>query len=625
MKDLKAKFIRKLPIKYGGRNIVEVRYTRKDGFTKKQIEQQATKIRNRYAEKMTGKLMIGEKYRYGWRSGKATALDKDTPVNLYDISDYYNEDNLPDDIQKSDLNQNKFNAFSVYIIPTGQAAGGCDGEWNDCLWKCLRTAYNGAEYLPKKIEKPTQLKTMVGVKKADKIPVDKLGIIEDKLRIRINVSGDYLRSSTASYEREVDLILSNEHYTLKPMKNRSLLKGWTKNKQRKLLVWEKRDGNELVCYDGESERPLPREEFIELKNKPYSSDHVLIPSNRGKSMQETYDDWFEVRNDLYTQTDGLINMQNFGKIKFAALWLFHNKSRSLRQPDPIEQDEAEWIMNASMGGLIWAEKETELEHGVDYDFTSMYPAIMASQMKRFPVKRGIFTQLDEIPETKVPYGIYRCIIHRAEKARQVNRFFKFNPSNYYTHTDIMAAQRLGLSVELMDLECNALLYPSDRTVKGSIMFKPFVDYVFALKEKKVKGAKQLINILWGALCEKRTYMRDTSRGEVEIKDADITSIEPRGEKETDAVWVEFQKRDQCFATDYARIAPFITAYGRNTLSNVVSSHPQQVKAFHTDGFVTDGELQMSKPLEKAGLGSLRVKHSGPCFIKNACSIQWNIE
>eukprot|EP01039_Chlorochromonas_danica_P012138 gene12138-13797_t len=49
-------------------------------------------------------------------------------------------------------------------------------------------------------------------------------------------------------------------------------------------------------------------------------------------------------------------MYKTGNYKNTALDLLDRFTKYLNEPEPIEQDEAEWIRKASIGALIWAEE-----------------------------------------------------------------------------------------------------------------------------------------------------------------------------------------------------------------------------------------------------------------------------
>ena len=56
---------------------------------------------------------------------------------------------------------------------------------------------------------------------------------------------------------------------------------------------------------------------------------------------------------------------------------------------------------------------------------------------------------------------------------------------------------------------NFLHYPKESVMAGSYLFKKYVDDLYGLKLEKVKGAKLLLNTLWGGLSEKKIYMSST--------------------------------------------------------------------------------------------------------------------
>jgi hypothetical protein len=93
--------------------------------------------------------------------------------------------------------------------------------------------------------------------------------------------------------------------------------------------------------------------------------------------------------------------------------------------------------------------------------------MLCSDKFTFPVKVGEFKMLTELPN-ELNYGIYRCNIEPSLD-ENVNKLFKFNSKNYYTHYDIQLARKLNLSVYLMLDETNALLYTKDREYKSGQM------------------------------------------------------------------------------------------------------------------------------------------------------------
>ena len=573
----------------------------------------AKKIRDRYKDKLEGHMMVTTKFDFGWRNGKGTKIESEDP-DLFDLSDYYQEE-IPDKWKDKLYKQDEFKSFAIYLLPV-KKVGGCDGKLNNCLWKCLRDAFGGKDEMPDNVNRPWKLKRMLKLDRHAKVPVNMIDKIEDKCKVKINVSGDVIYNSEENHQREIDIVLSNEHYKLKPLKNNSLLRGITKNKERKPLIYDKRDGK-IMTYDGVKEGTITIEQFVNINSKPYQSNHVLIPQGKYDTMKDTYDEYVQIADELKEETNGLINLYECGKYKYAALRLFHVKSKMIRQPEPIQQDEAIWLMDSSMGGLIWADKGVKVKNAYKYDANSRYPSIMCQKLRKFPTKRGMFTHMDEIPE-QPQYGIYHCVIHKAEKSLNINKYFRFNIKNKYTHSDISLARRLGLQIDLIqDGQVNCLIYNPDCLVTSHLMFKPFIDYLYPMKQKGINGAKKMLNILWGALCQKNTMLHQTNRGDVHIQDADLISIEPTDDGH---FWVESLPRDKYYVTDYARIGPFITAFGRSMLSGLVRKYGDRIKQYHTDGFIVDGpipDLCIGKELHQ-----FKEEKCGECHVKNACFQTW---
>jgi len=57
------------------------------------------------------------------------------------------------------------------------------------------------------------------------------------------------------------------------------------------------------------------------------------------------------------------------------------------QPEPIEDDEAEFISKSTIGQVIWCEKDYK-GNSHHYDFKSYYCSILQRQQAKYPIKRG---------------------------------------------------------------------------------------------------------------------------------------------------------------------------------------------------------------------------------------------
>ncbi len=116
------------------------------------------------------------------------------------------------------------------------------------------------------------------------------------------------------------------------------------------------------------------------------------------------------------------------------------------------------------------------------------------------------------------------------------------------------------------------------------VFSKYVDFLFDLKQKKIPKSKDILNRLWGILCEinKKKYYDDEK---VNISsDEELLSLRPSNKNE-DIDIIETYSRTKCFKTNFARLMPFILSKGRFDISTVCFPHKEFIKYIHTDGFV----------------------------------------
>jgi hypothetical protein len=201
----------------------------------------------------------------------------------------------------------------------------------------------------------------------------------------------------------------------------------------------------------------------------------------------------------------------------------------------------------------------------------------------FPIDEGVFTSIFELPTGYLQYGIYRCIVHYD---KQKNKMFRFNKNNHYTHIDLTRARELNLKIDLIiDTEANFLYYSRDKLLTGSEIFGLFVDYMFDLKQKKLDGAKEILNILYGALSERNSKNRTIKYDEkYEIPGNSHNEIRKSNLSKDEFYIASVSKANQ-YKYGYARIIPFILAKGRSIISKIIEPIYNDVVRCHTDGIV----------------------------------------
>ena len=68
------------------------------------------------------------------------------------------------------------------------------------------------------------------------------------------------------------------------------------------------------------------------------------------------------------------------------------------------------------------------------------------------------------------YGIYRIKIEKSDD-ENINRLFRFNNLNYYTHINITDAKKFGLKISIIeDDQANSLIYSRDKCLRADQIF-----------------------------------------------------------------------------------------------------------------------------------------------------------
>ena len=81
---------------------------------------------------------------------------------------------------------------------------------NDCLYDCLLKIL-----LDDLIFKtPAKFKEFLKIEQNDGVHIDRIKDVEAKLNISINVSGDYIYTSVLKTNKQINLKLINNHYTI---------------------------------------------------------------------------------------------------------------------------------------------------------------------------------------------------------------------------------------------------------------------------------------------------------------------------------------------------------------------------------------------------------------------------
>lgn len=379
------------------------------------------------------------------------------------------------------------------------------------------------------------------------------------------------------------------------------------------------DGNRYFTVSEESRKAILsyKTKYILIKKgkNDKKRDPITGKVTIEKTMEELYREFITDAEELKRETKGLVNMYKTGRDAVTAMNLaFYFLNEKNIVPEPITKEEGRWIEDASLGALIYAEEYSG--PGWKLDINSSYPSIMASQHFMIPVKAGEFKKikLEEIHST----GIYCVEITYPDENPKWKKLFRLNYQNKYTNTDIRYAQRLGLNIKMINEgSVNALIYSRDKCMTGYQCFKEYVDMLYKLRENPIIKArcKALLRCLWGSLCQRDeiTLLWDWEKDGEFVYDE--TKKEISLEPVTDEIYkIKITRLGKIFATDWARMKPFILAKGRVNLGCLTESCVDHIKYLHTDGFVSSVPLGYITTLK---LGDLKFEGFCPDYkVKN---------
>ena len=577
-----------LPIRSGKNNVIEVKVKGDkfgvQNYSKKSLDKLGNDLSHKlFDEGFTGFLGNTLEFDEYWRSGRNTNIGDD--IQLYEQGEYDNDE--LDRIGK----QTKFKDARFYIYLNDSV--GKSSKYNDCLYNCLSIILK--ENNPYK--SPQKLKRVLNIPRFDGVDIKYIPEIEKKLKIPINVSGDFIYKSALTGLKEINLKLINGHYSVDHSFNKIAFN--VSYSPRQIIIFQKDMTLKIIGYDGVQEFNISNEYFDDINN--FKTDYILIPKqNKKLSLKEEYEKFVNLADKLKDITKGQIDLYKTGTVKRTALYLFEQLSKEIHLPEHINQIEKEWLENATIGALInFTEYEGE---AYKYDIKSQYPSILKSVFM-IPLKAGEFKKFSKDEFDKLEYftyGIYRVKIDKSED-ENINRLFRFNNLNYYTHINITDAKKFGLKINLIeDEQANALMYSRDKCLRADQIFKRFVDSLFEFKENKELEKdvrdyiKLIINRLWGALCEtneKRNIINKDSLDEFDIpKNYKVVQIKPSRNK--NQIILDIANNDYFYKNNYARLKPFLIAKGRSVISNLMFPHKEFIKRCHTDGFISSKKLDI---------------------------------
>jgi hypothetical protein len=144
-------------------------------------------------------------------------------------------------------------------------------------------------------------------------------------------------------------------------------------------------------------------------------------------------------------------------------------------------------------------------------------------------------------------------------------------------------------------------------MNGAYLFKNYIDELYQLKMNKVVGAKDLLNVLWGGLCESTCYKHAIEFDEEnDISEAHFRKISVDDKIRVDCTYY----RKKQYKMNWARIKPFVLAYGRSRIYHCFRKFEPLIMRLHTDGFY----LKENTSELKTGLELGNLKYVGEVHV-----------
>ena len=579
-------------------------------YTKDDIKKVGLKISKKLSnEGLQGTISTTLNFNGIIRSGFQSNINGE--ISIFDPKNYYNADNY--DLEHY-ANINSFDNVVFWITATNEyVEQGGNSSFNDCFWFCLNNGIS--QYNPWK--KPEDLKKFLKIGRGDLIGLKHMEQIEREIgKVGINISGDCFYISKLGHLKNLNLVLKNNHYQINHGLNRKVK--FCSYTDKTILLYNK---TERIGFDGTNEIYVDEEYYDEILN--FKTEYMIVERTKFHlSVSDEYEQYIKLINDLKNKSNGLINIYRTGTIKKTALKLLDDTTKHI-SPEHIEYDEALIIENSTSNGFIFNEEYEGVAH--KGDISSLYPSIYSSKNMLVPIKRGIFKILtnENIIEMNqklnggYAFGLYRFNIYKSGNSK-IDRLFRFKPlddpknnnilrKNFYTSVDLKMADTLGLKKELIiDNDINCVLYPRSHCLTGFEIFGKFVEVLKPLKEQNIDGAKLILNILSGSLSEKnikKLYIDEDSSDYINLDELNLVFHDFMLTLKNKSVYKCISK-DQFYMSNFARFKPFMLAYARQVMLNIILPVNDLVKKVYIDSIIT------TEPLEyKVGWGLLKCEYS----------------
>ena len=237
------------------------------------------------------------------------------------------------------------------------------------------------------------------------------------------------------------------------------------------------------------------------------------------------------------------------------------------------------------GALIYSDQKYQEFTGFSqFDINSKYPAIYLDDDFQFPIRKGKVVKLpDDIRDIDTDECAFYEIHVKTEKC---GRIFKKNIDNVYTNYDLKSIQRHKLEHEFL---CDEYYkYENKDCINLAFFLKKTVDKLYELKKAGNLFAKEILNCIWGTLCQ--AYIINVLESSPQWKQfKDNNRIKING-WHRELKYAEYYSIERPFKFTFGRMKPFILSYARYTISKDIRKIMllgYKVIRVHTDSILTD--------------------------------------
>jgi hypothetical protein len=491
--------------------------------------------------------------------------------------------------------------------------GGFDDHNNDCLYYAVKYALNDKAVAL--IKTPPTWKKWVNIGRKDMIDYRDIPIIEDKIKCRINVVGDYIYQSPKEFSRVIQVTLKDGHYRFK--NNMEIRKHLVKYKSynRKLVYFESvkkntaiRKGDPLMrLYDGLD----VTEQIFAYSDLTKSKTHSYVEHKGDTLINEAYDKFMNDCTHFKQLTS--VDLADYDhSVTDLCLSLFY-KYNMCFEHEPMDEFETATHLKCRRGGLMFADTVTSVQDKElsCYDINSSYPSVMIKHCS-YPYTKPEYSILADKPATW-GLGLFHAKIHNIDM-----RLMSCSQSDWYSSVDLNRATELGYEIELIqDGEINSLQYK--KFIVGTHLFGAYINDMYVHKNtineltgQKNPIFKQVMNCLHGLLAQrdKKYYTNSDTGKPFETHHPMHVTIKKDGEQ------LVVKSQSSIFKRPYARIQTFITAHARTKISKLVEPIKASVYRIQTDSFLTTADnIAIDNEI-----GGLKLEYSGNYKIEHVNKI-----